>query len=91
MGFNEEEGSIHICHDRRHETGLFCPVCDELRETVTPEIFVDRYGNEDGPRDGFVGVDGIARDDGWEGRYLNSDAGIADYHDWLDWRQLDIQ
>ena len=46
----------HVCHDRRDVSILGGPRSNELRESVTPDILVDRDGNEDGSRDGLVGI-----------------------------------
>lgn len=53
----EESDQTHVRHDWRDVSALDDPRGDELREAVSPDVLVDRDGNEDGSRDGFIGVD----------------------------------
>jgi len=82
-GRAEECDQRHVGHDRRDESGLGRPRRDELAESVTPHVLVDRDGHEDGARYRLVGVDGIRRRDGREGRHLDTRAGVADDDDRL--------
>ncbi len=53
----EEEDQTHVRHDRRDVSALDDPRGDELREAVSPDVLVDRDGNEDRSRNRFVGID----------------------------------
>lgn len=43
----EEEDQTHVRHDGRDVSALDDPRGDELREAVSPDVLVDRDGNED--------------------------------------------
>jgi hypothetical protein len=43
----EEKDQTHVRHDRRDVSALDDPRSDELREAVSPDVLVNRNGNED--------------------------------------------
>lgn len=60
-----------------HEADLSDPVCDELRKTPAPHIFVDGDGNKYGTCYRFVRVDCVSGSYRRESCSLNTDASVA--------------
>lgn len=78
-----ERNQRHISHDGRNEARLSSPWRDELAESVTPHVLVDRNGHEDGASYGLVRIDGIRRCDGGQGSNLDTRAGVTNDNDGL--------
>jgi hypothetical protein len=55
-----------IRHNGRHEPSPINPIRNILAIAITPEVFVDRDGNEKGAGNGFVRIDGVGGHDGWD-------------------------
>lgn len=79
----EEKNQTHVRHNRRDVSTLDNPRGDEFRESVAPNVLVDRDGNEDWSCDGLVRIDRVCRRDGWEGSNLNSGASVANNDNYL--------
>ena len=79
----EEENQAHVGHNRRNITTLDNPRGDELRESVAPNILVDRNGDENGSCDWLVRIDRVSRRDGREGSDLDTSTSVTDDHNYL--------
>lgn len=54
-----QNNQSHIRHNWRNISTLLNPRRDEFRESISPKIFIYGDSNEDGPCDGFVGIDRV--------------------------------
>jgi len=75
------QNQCHICHDRRDIPICNNPWRDELGEAITPDVLVDRDGNEDAACNGLVRINRICGKDCWKRGNLDTSAGPSDYHD----------
>jgi hypothetical protein len=80
-GHTEEDIQSHICQDRGDESRLHTPRRDELRESVSPDIFVDRDIEEDGSCDRLIRIDGIGGRNSRKCCDLDSETSIANDDD----------
>jgi len=76
-----KSNQTHVRHNRRDKSILHRPRSNELGESIAPNVLVDSDGDENGPCDRFVGIDGICRGYSWEGGNLDSSASVADDYD----------
>lgn len=66
-----------VRHNRRDIPILDDPLSDELAESITPDVFVDRNCNEQTSRDWLVAVDCIRRHNTGQSSDLDTSAGVA--------------
>ena len=79
----EEKNQAHVRHNWRDISTLDDPRGDKFRESITPNILVDRDGDENRAGHRFVGVDRVCRGNGWEGSNLKSCTSVADDYNYL--------
>lgn len=79
----EKGCQTHVQHDSGNEATALRPWRNELAQAVAPEVFVHSNGDEDASGNGLVAVDSVRAGDRWKCSYLDSNGGIADYHDYL--------
>lgn len=71
-----------VGHDGRNVSRLLNPWRDELGETVSPDVLIDRDGYHERAGNGLVRVDGVGVDDTGQSGDLNASACVSDYNDW---------
>ena len=79
----EQEYQTHVGHDRWDEASGDGPWCDELGETVAPDVLINGNGDHDRAGNRLIAVDGISGRNGRYGGDLNTRTGVADDDDGL--------
>ena len=80
-----ERDQAHVGHDGRNIASLINPRRDEFRETVSPDVLVDRHGDHERAGNRLVRVDRVGGGDGGDGRDLDSGTRVANNDDCFPW------